>query len=240
MPYDTHPTAKVQTFFDSAKFFRQKKLFLTENFLFYPQFCIFAAQFSNIRRQSMNTLATIVNNYLMKMAVPLAAWFILEYLIKNAMYSNVVLSLLIFPMMLVTPVALWWILRKLRREILYDAIRGIQAWSFGVQLMFYASLIEALFIYVYNQYIKPGNLHTIQKAAIEQYENVQQTLAASGSFERYMPRLEEAIKALKEAPVLTPIETAMTTLSNNLFLSIVLMIPIALIVRKRPQTSNPS
>ena len=32
----------------------------------------------------------------------------------------------------------------------------------------------------------------------------------------------------------------MTTLSNNLFLSIVLMIPIALIVRKRPQTSNPS
>ena len=188
----------------------------------------------------MNSLATIVNNYLMKMALPLAAWFILEYLVKNAMYSNVALSLFIFPMMLVTPVALWWILRKLRREILYDAIRGIQAWSFGVQLMFYASLIEALFIYVYNQYIKPGNLHTIQKAAIEQYENVQQTLAASGTFEQFMPRLEEAIKALKEAPVLTPIETAMTTLSNNLFLSIVLMIPIALIVRKRPQVNAPS
>ena len=82
--------------------------------------------------------------------------------------------------------------------------------------MFYASLIEALFIYIYNQYIKPGNLHTLQKAAIEQYENVQQTLAASGSFERFMPRLKEAIEALKEAPVLTPIETAMTTLSNNL------------------------
>ncbi len=186
----------------------------------------------------MNSLASLVNNYLMKMAVPLAVWFIVEYLIRNAMYSNVLLSILIFPMMLVTPFALWWLIRKLRREILFDAIRGIQAWSFGVQLMFYASLIEALFIYVYNQYIKPGNLHVIQQAAIEQYENVRQTLAATGSFERYMPKLDEAIEALKEAPVLTPIETAMTTLSNNLFISIVLMIPIALIVRRRPQVPS--
>ena len=183
----------------------------------------------------MNPLAATVNNYLMKMAVPLAVWFIVEYLVKNAMYSNVMLSFLVFPMMVVTPVALWWLLRKLRRDYLYDSILGIQAWSFGIQLMFYASLIEALFIYVFNQYIKPGNLHVVQKAAIEQYENVQQTLSASGSFDRYLPKLQEAIDAMKEAPVLTPIETAITSLSNNLFVAIVLMIPIALIVRKKPQ-----
>ena len=182
-----------------------------------------------------NPLAVMVNNYLMKMAVPLAAWFIVEYLIRNAMYSNVLLSFLVLPMMVVTPIALWWLIRKLRRDYLYDAILGFQAWSFGVQLMFYASLIEALFIYVFNQFIKPGNLHVIQKAAIEQFENVQNSLSSMKGFEKYMPRIQESIEALKEAPVLTPIETAISSLSNNLILAIVLMIPIALIVRKKPQ-----
>ncbi len=207
-----------------------------------PKIFFFAHNFVSLQRKTLlqmssktNPLATMVNNYLMKMAVPLAAWFIVEYLIRNAMYSHIMLSFLIFPMMLVTPVALWWLIRKLRRDFLGDAILGIQAWSFGVQLMFYASLIEALFIYVFNQFVRPGNLHRIQQAAIEQYENVRQTLAASGSFERYMPRLQQAIDALKEAPVLSPIETAISTLSNNLFIAIALMIPIALIVRRHPQ-----
>ncbi len=179
-------------------------------------------------------MAALVNNYLMKMAVPLGTWFIVEYLIKNAIYSNMLLSFLVFPMMVVTPIAIWWILRKLRREALYDSILGIQAWSFGVQLMFYASLIEALFIYVYNEFIKPGNLHAIQQAAIAQYEDVQKTLLASEGFAKYAPRFQEAVDALKEAPVLSPIETAITSLSNNLFFAIILLIPIALIVRKKP------
>jgi hypothetical protein len=183
----------------------------------------------------MNPLATMVNNYLMKMAVPLAAWFIVEYLIKNAVYSNMLLSFLVIPMMLVTPFLIGWMLRKLRRDYLYDTLLGIQAWSFGVQLMFYASLIESLFIYVFNEFIKPGNLHVVQKAVIEQYENVQKTLLASSSFEKYATKFQETIDALKEAPVLTPIETAITSLTNNLFIGIIIMIPIAMIVRKRPQ-----
>ncbi len=180
----------------------------------------------------------MVNNYLMKMAVPLGAWFIVEYLIKNAIYSNMLLSFLVFPMMIVTPIALWWILRKLRRDYLYDAILGIQAWTFGVQLMFYAGLIEALFIYVFNEFIKPDNLYVIQQAAIEQYENVQKTLLASDGFAKYAPRFQEVIDTLKESPILSPIETAITSLTNNLFFGIILMIPIALIVRKKPKTNG--
>lgn len=183
---------------------------------------------------SSNPLARMVNNYLMKMAIPLAAWFIVEYLVRNAMSTNVLLSFLVIPMMVITPIAIWWILRKLRRDYLYDGILGIQAWSFGVQLIFYAGLIEALFIYVYNEFLKPGNLKVVQEALISQYENVYQTFSSSPALSQYAGRLQEMIDELKEAPVLTPIETAITALSNDVFFGIILMIPIALIVRKKP------
>ncbi len=183
---------------------------------------------------SSNPLAKLVNDYLMKMAIPLAVWFIVEYLIKNAMTSNVLLSFLVFPMMVVTPIAIWWILRKLRRDYLNDGLLGIQAWTFGMQLLIYAGLIEALFIYVYNEFIKPGNLQAVQEAIITQYEEVQKTLLASGAFAKYSTMLEEMIETLKETPVLSPIETAFSTLSNDVFLGTILMIPIALIVRKTP------
>lgn len=184
----------------------------------------------------------MVNNYLMLMALPLAGWFIVEYLVKNASTSNIMLSFFTLPMMAVTPIALWWIIRRLRREYLYDSILGIQAWSFGVQLMFYAGLIEALFIYVYNEFLVPGNIARVQQAAIAQYESAYTTLETLGGYEKWMPKFQETIEQMKELPVTSPIETAISTLSNDVFFAIILMIPIALIVRRRPAAydSNPN
>jgi len=186
---------------------------------------------------SSNPLAKMVNNYLMKMAIPLAAWFIVEYLIKNAMTSNVLLSFLVIPMMVVTPIAIWWILRKMRREYLNDGIHGLQAWTFGVQLIIYAGILEAFFIYIYNEFIKPGNLQAVQKAIIEQYEDVQKSLLSSSAFGQYSSMLQEMIDTLKETPVLSPIQTALSTLSNDILIGTILMIPIALIVRKKPDNA---
>lgn len=186
---------------------------------------------------SMNPLGKLVNEYLMKMALPLGLFFILEYWIRNASATNPLLGLLSFPLMLVTPIALWWILRGLRRKVLSDMMLGIQAWSFGVQLMFFAGLIEALFIYVFNQFLFPTNQLEVQQATIAQYEEAYNLVKGMGTMRQLEPYLLETLNTVKEAPVPSAIETAITALSNDIFIGMILMIPILFIVRKKPQTT---
>lgn len=183
----------------------------------------------------INPLGQMVNNYLMKMALPLAGWFIVEYFVRNASATHVLLSLLTIPMMIFTPIIIWRIMRKLRREILFDTIHGIQAWSFGVQLTFFAGLIEALFIYVYNQFLFPGNLAAVMQASIAQYEEVYNTLKELNAYPTMLPKFQETLDALKEAPIPSPIEAAIEQLSNEIFLALLYMIPLAVILRKKPQ-----
>lgn len=183
-----------------------------------------------------NPVARMVNDYLMKMALPLGLWFIALNLLRYAATSSVVISMIATPLILVTPVALWKCIKGLRQE-LGGFILGIQAWIYGVQLMFFAGLIEGLFIYIYNQFIRPGNLARVFQASIQQYENVLTTLKSLGGYESWIPKFEETLEKMKVEPVLTPIESAISTLSNDMFFGMILMIPIALIVRRMPRVS---
>lgn len=182
----------------------------------------------------VNPLGKLVNEYLMKMALPLGIFFIVEYLVRNAAATHVLLGLLTYPMMMVTPVALWWILRRLRQRVLSNMMLGIQAWSFGVQLMFFAGLIEALFIYVFNQFLYPTNQMEVQQAAIAQYDEAYHLIKGMGGMQQLLPYLEETLKTLKEAPVPSAIDTAISALSNDIFIGMFLMIPILFIVRRKP------
>ncbi len=186
----------------------------------------------------MNPLGRMVNNYLMKMALPLGGWFIIEYLMRNAAAKNVLLSFITTPMMIVTPIALWFIIRQLRRSILGNQMMGFQAWTFGTQLMFFAGLLEALFIYLYNEFLFPTNLTEVQQAMILQYEEAAASLRTIGAFPSMLQPMQEMIDTLKETPVSSPIETAISQLSTDIFYGMLLMIPIALIVRKKRQEEN--
>lgn len=179
----------------------------------------------------------MVNDYLMKMALPLGLWFIALNLLRYAATSSVAISMVATPLTLVTPVALWWIVKRLRYK-LGGYIMGFQAWIYGVQLMFFAGLIEGLFIYVYNQYVRPGNLIRINETAVAQYESVLATLKSLGGYESWIPKFEETLDQIKAAPVLSPIETAISTLSNDMFFGMILMIPIALIIRRMPKVQQ--
>lgn len=185
----------------------------------------------------VNPYARMVNDYLMKMALPLGGWFVVIYLLRNAATTNVALSLITTPLALVTPIALWWIIRELRKR-LGGYIMGFQAWVFGVQTMFFAGLIEGLFIYVYNQFLRPGNLQVVRDAAIKQYNEVLTALKGLGAYQEWIPKFEETAETLKNAPIETPIETAISALSNDMFLGMIFMIPIALILRKLPKQNN--
>ena len=183
----------------------------------------------------INPLGKMVNEYLMKWALPLGLFFTVEYCVRNASTTNVLLGFLTFPMMLVTPVALWWLLRRLRRTILNDMMLGIQAWSFGVQLMFFAGLLEALFIYVFNQFVHPSNLLEVQMAAIDQYQEAYDLIHGMGTAKWLEPIIQQSLELMREAPIPSAIDAAITALSNDIFIGMILMVPIAFIVRRKPQ-----
>lgn len=183
----------------------------------------------------VNPLGRMINEFLMKWALPLGLYFIVEYWVRNASTTNVMLGFLTFPLMLLTPVALWWILRRLRQRVMSNMLLGIQAWSFGVQLMFFAGLIEALFIYVFNQFLSPNNLMDVQQAAIAQYQEAYNLIHSLGTAAWLEPTIQETLQTLQEAPVPSAIDAAITALSNDIFIGMMLMIPIAFIVRRRPK-----
>lgn len=186
---------------------------------------------------TVNPNGVAINQYLMKTALPLGGYFIIEYLIRNYTASNIFLGFLNFPMMAFTAILLFLAIRKLRDMILDGQISGFMAWTFGVQLMFFAGLIEATFIYIYNEFIVPTNLVTVHNQLIEQYESALTTIEGLSSTNTMassmIPMLQEMIDMLKQAPVASAIETAISMLTNDIFFGMLIMAFVAPIVRKK-------
>lgn len=179
-----------------------------------------------------------INDYLMRMALPLAGWFIVEQLLRYATAQNAMFSLLLPPMMLATPIALYFIVRHLRRTVMGNAISGLQAWSFGTQLMFLAGLIEGLFIYVYNEFIFPGNLIEVQQGVLQQTEEALQAIKSSGLLKGMEGQLTTTLEVMRKAAVPSAIEAAVDQISTDIFQGMLMMTPIALIVRRKPQPNQ--
>lgn len=177
-----------------------------------------------------------INNYLMRLALPLAVWFIVEYMERIAATHNLMLQLLTLPMMCATPFLAWYIIKQLRDRVMGGVISGLEAWTFGTQLFFFAGLIEAMFIYLYNEYMSSNNLFEMQQALIAQYEEVTTLLSEtqSGGFAgQYSQMMKDTVEVLKEAPIPSAIEAAVNQLSSTLFQGLFLMIPLSLILRHK-------
>lgn len=175
----------------------------------------------------------MINRYLTRLALPLAIWFIVEYMVHVAATHNMWLQFFTLPMMLATPLMVWYILKQLRDRVMGGTIRGLEAWTFGTQLFFYAGLVEAMFIYLYNEYMSPNNLMEMQQALIAQYEEVSKVLNESqqgGSLPMFM---SEAVEELKKAPIPSAIEAAINQLSTTLFQGLMVMIPVGLVLRQK-------
>ena len=181
-------------------------------------------------------LGMMVNNYLMKMALPVAVWFVAEYMLRYASVSNLGLGFVLLPMMLVTPYLFFRILRRLRQTVLGDMMLGIQAWTFGVQMAFFAGLVEAMVIYVFHAFINPAALADNVQATIAAYEQLTAQLQETGAYSSMQDMLQQNVELLKQAPIPSAIETAIATLSNEILLATLYMIPVALSVRKKPST----
>ena len=186
---------------------------------------------------TVNPAGAALNQYLMKMALPLGAYFIVEYLVRNYSASNIFLGFLNLPMMVITVVLVFIIMKGMRDKLLDGHIPGFMAWTFGVQLMLFAGLLEAAFIYVFNEFIVPTNLVTVHQQMLIQYQEVLDTVKAlpnQGNMVASATKLmQDTIDLLKETPVSSPIETAMSMLSNNVFYGMFIMLFVAPIIKKK-------
>lgn len=178
----------------------------------------------------------IINNYLMKLALPLAFWFIVEYVVHIAATHNLMLQLLTLPMMCATPFLAWYIIKQLRDRVMGGVISRLEAWVFGTQLFFFAGLIEAMFIYLYNEFADPNNLYEMQQALIGQYEEVSKMLnetQAGGIAGSYSQMMSETVEVLRKSPIPSAIEAAVNQLSTTLFQGLFLMIPLSFLLHKK-------
>lgn len=182
-----------------------------------------------------NPIGQAVTQYLTQWALPLGVWFIVEYLARNYAVYNLLLNLLTLPMMLVTAVAVFILVRRLRNTIMPEGkILGVQAWTFGIQLIFFAGLLEALFIWIFNAYLVPDNQQAVHEAMLKQLSETSQAAQATGLNTGFIGQmLQESADVLEQQPIPSAIEAAMSALSNDLFAGMFLMIPISLMVRKK-------
>ncbi|MBQ0056336.1 MAG: DUF4199 domain-containing protein [Bacteroidales bacterium] len=187
--------------------------------------------FDNLRE-----LARMVTQYLMRAGMILGMWFVVEYLVFVQSQSHIIFSLLHAPMMLVTPVLLFILIKKMRNVFFQTrGFRFSQVVIYSSQLMFFAGLIEAIFIYAYNQWLYPGNLLEMRDALIAQYDSLSQTITQMGSTlpPSLVNTFNEARQILAESDINRPIEVAINALSNDVFYGLIWAIPFGLILKRR-------
>lgn len=174
---------------------------------------------------------------LMRAGAILGLWFVIEYLVFVMASQNIMFNLIHTPMMFVTPVLLFMLVRKLRQTIYSEVgLRFFQVLTYGVQMMFFAGLIEAFFIYAYNQWLFPTNLMEMRQALLSQYAEVTQMMESvpgNPLGQNLTGAFNQAHDILKEAPVERPIDAALNAISNDILYGILWMIPFGLILKKK-------
>ena len=183
-----------------------------------------------------------ISQYIMQTAVPMGLWFIVEYLLTALAMKNVALTFIRTPMMLLTPVLLFIALRRLRDiHFADDEFGRFRCWYYGVQLMFFGGLIEAVGIAVFNQWIVPSNLAEMHSAMLSQYQQVIEMLQNSGnttSLNSLTDTLTQMKSQLEEMPVETPVGAAVNMLSNDVLYGIIWSLPFSFLLHRKPSADK--
>ncbi len=177
---------------------------------------------------------------MMKLAMPLGLWFVVEYFITVLSTRYITLAVIRTPMMISTPVLLFLILRKLRDTYFPDdEFSRFRGWYYGVQTMFFAGLIEAVGVVIYNKWISPDNLAEMQRAMEAQYQEVISMFEANALAMKQFPTMLDTLKqmqqAMHEAPVGTAFEAAINLLSSDIMYGMLWSFIFCLFLHRNPQ-----
>lgn len=177
--------------------------------------------------------------YMMKVALPLGIWFYIEYMLLIQSFFSPAVTILRVPLMATLPLLLYWIVRTMRKRF-FDGVRfhTFHGWFFCVNIMFFAGLIDAFGVLIYNKYISPDNLITIHNAAVAQFRDIQSFLGSSPEMKQgFGPKLlsffNENAKVLEETPIPTAVEAALKQLSDDIFSGMFWGVPLGLLLRRK-------
>lgn len=177
--------------------------------------------------------------YMMKVALPLGIWFYIEYMLLIQSFFSPAVTILRVPLMATLPLLLYWIVRTMRKRF-FDGVRfhTFHGWFFCVNIMFFAGLIDAFGVLIYNKYVSPDNLITIHNAAVAQFRDIQSFLGSSPEMKQgFGPKLlsffNENAKVLEETPIPTAVEAALKQLSDDIFSGMFWGVPLGLLLRRK-------
>ena len=177
--------------------------------------------------------------YMMKVALPLGIWFYIEYMLLIQSFFSPAVTILRVPLMATLPLLLYWIVRTMRKRF-FDGVRfhTFHGWFFCVNIMFFAGLIDAFGVLIYNKYVSPDNLFAIHDAAVAQFRDIQSFLGSSPEMKQgFGPKLlsffNENAKVLEETPIPTAVEAALKQLSDDIFSGMFWGVPLGLLLRRK-------
>ncbi|MCR4836809.1 MAG: DUF4199 domain-containing protein [Bacteroidaceae bacterium] len=102
------------------------------------------------------------------------------------------------------------------------------AWLFSALMFFYASIVAGVGEYIYFQYIDKGRVmdYFMQFLSSPETEAQYKTIGAS-------ELLEQSKAALAELANLTPLDLTLNIFANNLFIALLLSLPVALVAHRK-------
>lgn len=184
-----------------------------------------------------------INNAIMTAGLLIGIWFVVEYFFTILSTSSIHLAMLRTPIMFIMPIVLFYSLYKIRNYYFKEEKLGcFRCWFYGTQIMFYAGMIEAAIVIVYNQWISPDNLANMHQNMIALYQDIISMYYNSADAQKMMPGMYETmnktLELLKEAPIETPFEAGVTLFSNDIFYGAIWAIPFGFILNRKPKNKT--
>lgn len=126
---------------------------------------------------------------------------------------------------LAVPFIAYYFTKKYKNEGLNGSISFFHAWRYGIMLYFFAALIVSLVHFVFYQYIaSPDFIAQAYNQTINMLKETQMNTSM--------------LESLSKMTVPSPIQMAIQGIFNNIFYGIILSIPVALIVSRRPEETT--
>ncbi len=172
----------------------------------------------------MNETRRYLNQYAMLLGTYMGVYWIAKFCLIPAGLTNTFLMLLFIGLTLCVPFMAYFYTKLYRDRVLGGGIGFTHAWLFITSMFIYASLLTAVGHYVYLEFMDNGYI-------INTYNGMLNELKAEQipGTEEYITQMRQGLELLAG---MSPIELVVQQLSNNIFIGMLLALPIALAVRK--------
>lgn len=176
----------------------------------------------------MNESAGNLQRYAMLLGTYLGVFWILKFVLLPLGVERPFLLLLFVGLTLCVPFMSYRYTRMYRDRVCGGSIGFGHAWLFHVLMYLFAAMLTAVGHYVYFRYLDGGYICN----AVERNMEEAARLYPLPEMEAYVELVKTSVQELRATP---PIRQAMQMLSQNVFYGILIGIPVALIVMRKPK-----